>query len=377
MTDTQLDVLTTLDGLGQGVLIFGSDGRHIMENLAARTLLGTDITLIRQKGWEAAQTLLNANKTNPDEMIEVYRDEALKSERPVRFYIYRSGEHIPCWAASVLSQSGEVCTMITIDRPDWTALGNLMHRIRDEINDALYSTQGHIDIITQTIEHHSDSDEVMQLSKRLTGFTRLISTHMSRTGRLMEMLERLENIRTGKLRTILRNRRRRLDLAEFFEDFVEELDELPLVDPETDAHDHRSRLSVDVPDHLEVDTSSTYLTRILHDILRNAIMYSMKATPLRIKAQLKGQNVQIDVTDEGYGIRERERERVFEPFQRARQPQIISEFGYGLSLYLCKHEVEMMNGRLWFESDEGIGTTFSFMLPVWRDVSDAPSSSDT
>jgi two-component system sensor histidine kinase VicK len=70
------------------------------------------------------------------------------------------------------------------------------------------------------------------------------------------------------------------------------------------------------------------------------------------------------VHDDGYGIRESDHDRVFTPFQRARQPQIISEFGYGLAIYLCKHEVEAMNGRIWFDSAEGAGTTFSIALPV-------------
>ena len=115
---------------------------------------------------------------------------------------------------------------------------------------------------------------------------------------------------------------------------------------------------------------------VLQDLLRNAIMYSMKASPIMILAQTSGQNqsVQIDVVDEGYGIRAKEFDRVFSLFERARQPQIMGEFGYGLSLFLCKHEVEAMNGKIWFESEEGVGTTFSFKLPVWRDDS---SLSDT
>ncbi|MEZ4668710.1 MAG: ATP-binding protein [Anaerolineae bacterium] len=88
-------------------------------------------------------------------------------------------------------------------------------------------------------------------------------------------------------------------------------------------------------------------------------MYSMKATPIMIMAHTSTGNVsaQIDVVDEGYGVRAKEFERVFMPFERARQPQIIGEFGYGLSLYLCKQEVEAMNGKVWFESEEGVGTT--------------------
>jgi two-component system sensor histidine kinase SenX3 len=112
-----------------------------------------------------------------------------------------------------------------------------------------------------------------------------------------------------------------------------------------------------------------HLAVILRDLLRNAIMYSLKASPVYIVGHGRDQSVQIDVVDEGYGIRGSEAERVFAPFMRARQPQIVGEFGYGLSLYLCKHEVEAMNGRIWFESEEGVGTTFSLKLPAWRDDS--------
>ena len=52
--------------------------------------------------------------------------------------------------------------------------------------------------------------------------------------------------------------------------------------------------------------------------------------------------------------------------------QIISEFGYGLAMYLCKHEVEAMNGRIWFDSAEGIGTTLSIALPVSSSSSGKP-----
>jgi signal transduction histidine kinase len=61
---------------------------------------------------------------------------------------------------------------------------------------------------------------------------------------------------------------------------------------------------------------------------------------------------------------------VFIPFQRARQPQVIAQFGYGVSLYLAKMEVETMGGRIWFASEEGVGTTFSFKLPLAREQDD-------
>jgi two-component system sensor histidine kinase SenX3 len=103
----------------------------------------------------------------------------------------------------------------------------------------------------------------------------------------------------------------------------------------------------------------------------------MRNTPVTIVvfAGSREATVQIDITDEGCGIRVSEHGRVFTPFQRAQQPQIISEFGYGLSLYLCKCESEAMDGLMWFESQEGSGTTISLRLPAWRDAHAASGSS--
>lgn len=374
--ETKLDINAVLDGLGQGVLIFSSDGRLLHDNLAARTLLGKDFNTIRENGWEAASALFNARQSEPDLMVEQIRERALQEPQPLRFHIYLAGEYVPCWMSAIQSDGGSVQTMVTLDTPDWSAVTAMIDRFRDEMGDAIDSTQGHIELIERTMEQQKSKGDVDALVKRVRGFTRLISIHMHRVGRLNTMLERLEDIRTGKTREVVRQRRRKIDLEDFFEDFAEELDEIMLVDPETESRDHRSRLKVNVEDGLAVSAARGHLTTILQDLLRNAIMYSMKATPVTVTAQRKGTHVQIDMTDEGYGVRDKERERIFTAFQRARQPQIISEFGYGLSLYLCKQEIEAMNGRIWFESKEGIGSTFSFMLPVWQDAPapDAESS---
>jgi len=376
--DKQLNYQSVLDGLGQGVLIFDSEDRLVMDNLAARTLLATDLKLIRASGWSAAATLFNTRPDSSGETANSARKKALESARPVRFHIHRSGEYIPCWAAAVHGTGGEVFTMVTIEAPDWTAMSELMDKFRDEVETAATATQGHTNLITQSLKTTKPGETIEQLSRRITGFVQLIAMHSHRIERLMGLMKRLEAIRTGKLSEEIRVERRKIDLADFIEDYVESLDEIDLIDPETETQDYRARITTSIPDGLLVFASPEKLTAILHDLLRNAIMYSMKATPIIIMAQASAQtqSVQIDVIDEGYGIRAKEFERVFAQFQRARQPQIIGEFGYGLSLYLCKHEVEAMNGKIWFQSEEGVGTTFSFKLPMWREDS-APASSSS
>lgn len=376
--DKQLSAQSILDGLGQGILIFDQADQLVQENLAARTLLGGDLKLIRASGWTAAAALFSSHAA-ASETADAARKRALDSARPVRFRIYRGGEYIPCWASVIYGTNGEEFTLITIEMPDWSALTDLIARFREEVASAAASTQGHTKVIQQSLKATRPGETVEQLSRRIGGFVTLITTHMHRMERLTALFERLERIRTGTLLETIQKEYRRIDLADFIEDLLEGLDETRLLDPETEAQDYRSRIKTSVPEGVYITASSDRLTDILHDILRNAIMYSMKATPIQIVAQAQtgAGTVQIDVIDEGYGVRAKEFERVFAPFERARQPQIIGEFGYGLSLYLCKHEIEAMNGRIWFQSEEGVGTTFSFKLPLWQDDSASRSSSSS
>jgi two-component system, OmpR family, sensor histidine kinase SenX3 len=153
----------------------------------------------------------------------------------------------------------------------------------------------------------------------------------------------------------------------FVEDFLEEMPDDALMDLKQ-SEDIRERLIMDLPKELTVNASPYYLRNILRDLIRNAEMYSPKQTRIMLKAQSvrSGKDVQIDVIDEGYGVRAKYADRVFAPFQRSTQPKFIVEFGYGLGLFCYIAEAEAMNGKLWFESEEGVGSTFSVKIPAWR-----------
>jgi nitrogen-specific signal transduction histidine kinase len=359
---------TLIDGLGQGVLLFDTTGNLVMENASARQMFGADLNALRDGGWNAVAVLFSARANDPNETVEAAREKAEISGKPVHFRTFRSGEYVPCWVSLVRGDDGKQFMMLTIDIPDWSAISEIVEKFTTEVQEAVEATQGHTDIINQSIKRKGDNDTVEAAAKRVTGFTKLISVHMHRVGRLINMLQRLEEMRVGKLTNNMKNGRKKVDLSSFLEDFVEALDSVRLLDPETEQHDYRARVKINVSDGLKANAHSGYLTIVLRDVIRNAIMYSMKATPIQINAKpaTQADMVLIEVVDEGYGVRAKEHEAVFTQFKRARQPQIVAEFGYGLSLYLCKHEVEAMGGRMWFKTEENVGTTFSLTVPIWK-----------
>lgn len=368
----KLELQAVLDALGHGVLIYSNDGRLIQHNIMSATILGADLNLIKSKGWTATSALFDAGLQTDDLNLNAVKEQAMQSDQPIRFKVYRSGAYIPCWATAVHGEDGEVYTLITLDVPDWELVSNVIDRFRSEMREAVDSTVGHMRLIARALETDKEASdktsEAARIARRIGGFTRLVEIHMSRAGRLIKMLDRLQDIRTSRIKDVIRESRKKIDLIDFMEDFIEVLDEVNLLDPESETHDYRARIKTSIREGLSVNASAPYLNSALREIIRNAIMYSLVGTPVTIVALPKGNNVQIDIIDEGYGIRTKENDRIFSAFTRARQPQIIAEFGYGLALYLCKTEIEAMNGRLWFTSKEAVGTTFSIQLPVWKEA---------
>jgi signal transduction histidine kinase len=370
---SSLDFRAVLDALGQGVLLFDSDDHLVLDNLAARGILGPNLVLVRSEGWPACAMLLDARRIDGPTANEV-RTQALRQAEPVRFHTLLAGAYTPCWAAAIYGPGGKVFTMITLERPDWKALNELMATFRNEARMAISSTRGHAELIQQMLTKQTPGMTVEQLAGRVMGFAEIMATHMHRLQLLMDLLHRLEIIRTGQLATNVRMNRNRINFADFVEDFLEELVDEALIDPSR-TDDLRDRLMLQIPGDLQLAASGGHLANILRDLLRNAVLYSPEGTAITLRAtrMQQGNAVQIDVIDEGYGIRAKESDRIFAPFQRARQPQIIGEFGYGLSLYLAKAEVEAMGGRIWYESEENVGSMFSVKLPIWREASEDDS----
>jgi len=328
-----LDFRAILDGLGQGVLIFDTEDRLVLDNVAARTILGANLVLVRAEGWRAAAVLFDAVRDDRPTADEI-RARALRQAEPVRFHTFLSGAYTPCWATAIYGPSGSTYTMITLERPDWSARTELMSTFRAEARMSITSTRGHAELIKQVITKRSPNTTVDQLAKRVGGFADIMAVHMYRLEMLMDLLHRLEVIRTGQLIDIIRANRKAVPLAGFLEDWLEDTAENSLVEAPDPNNDPRERISMDIPDDVVVSASKQHLSSIFRDLLRNSIMYSEPGTPITIRAipSPKTRSIQIDIVDEGYGIRQNETSKVFIPFQRARQPQILAEFGYGLSL---------------------------------------------
>jgi signal transduction histidine kinase len=103
---------------------------------------------------------------------------------------------------------------------------------------------------------------------------------------------------------------------------------------------------------------------VISNLLSNAIKYSPKGKTVEIKCQLTNGMAQVSVKDEGMGIKPEDIEKLFERYYRVNSKHTQTISGFGIGLYLSGEIVERHNGKIWVESQTGIGSTFYFTLPV-------------
>ena len=119
-------------------------------------------------------------------------------------------------------------------------------------------------------------------------------------------------------------------------------------------------------DLLRVSADELKLTQVVLNLLTNAVKFTNAGGTVEVSARVEGEWAQIEVRDTGIGIAEDEQERVFEAFQRGGRDARTSTEGTGLGLTLSKRIVELHGGRMWMQSQLGIGSTFGFAVPLAR-----------
>ena len=103
---------------------------------------------------------------------------------------------------------------------------------------------------------------------------------------------------------------------------------------------------------------------VLANLLSNAIKFTPEGGSIRVAVEANGNEVWVSVRDTGIGIPPREQESIFDRFYQV-EPSLTRRFeGIGLGLSIAKGMVELHGGRIWVESVEGMGSSFTFALPL-------------
>src|SRR6185437_3406201 len=125
---------------------------------------------------------------------------------------------------------------------------------------------------------------------------------------------------------------------------------------------HKIIIEKNIPVQLYADRER--ISQVLSNLLSNAIKYCPYCKQIIVRLEKKGETAICSVKDFGNCINKAQQNKIFERFYRVTGNNLHTYPGLGLGLFIAKEIIERHNGKIWFESEEGKGSTFYFSLPI-------------
>jgi len=137
------------------------------------------------------------------------------------------------------------------------------------------------------------------------------------------------------------------------------------------ASRHGIRLHLDVaPNVRPVQADELRIKQVIVNLLSNAVKFTPDGGRVDVRAQANRSEVLVTVSDTGTGVAAEDRERIFDAFQQGGRTAPTTE-GTGLGLTLSKRIIELHGGRIWLDSEVGVGSTFGFAIPAGAPAAEA------
>ena len=133
------------------------------------------------------------------------------------------------------------------------------------------------------------------------------------------------------------------------------------------AKNKQIEIIFDIPPDIEVYAENNSLQTIIRNLVSNAVKFTPKGGNIHIFAKSNPDNsVEISVNDSGIGMKPAMIENLFKLDVSTSRKGTEGELSTGLGLFICKEFIEKHGGKLWVESQEGKGSTFTFLLPFMQ-----------
>lgn len=239
----------------------------------------------------------------------------------------------------------DISELKRIDRMKSEFVSTVSHELRTPLT----SIRGSLGLITGGIAG--------VLPDKARNLVEIAKNNCERLIRLINDILDSEKIESGKMQFELRP----LDLLPLLEQ--------ALADNQGFAAQHNVKLVLQAPRRaLRANVDGDRLLQVMANLLSNAIKFSPTKGTVRVLLGRHAGRVRVEVGDDGPGIPDEFRKRIFQKFSQADSSDTRQKGGTGLGLNIVKAMLERMEGSIAFDSRVNVGTTFYFELPEWREA---------
>ena len=342
-----------LTSIVDGVVVNGAGGQTILVNPAAERILG-----------KSAEELIGLDFRVPFSVFEEQgRDEAVDAmeaflgtpvagvHKVFKMPLEVDSRVIHAHLSPVMTQRGDFLGVVTVlrditkeveaDRTKNEFVSNVSHELRTPMT----AIKGYTDLLF--------TGAVGPINEEQERFLAIIKNNADRLTALINDLLDISRVDTGRVRFVPQP----VQIGDVISDVVNAL--------ACEAQAKTQTLTYEVVAGLpDLMGDRNRLNQVLTNLVGNAIRYTPENGDVEVLAYLVESAVRVDVRDSGIGISPEDLGRIFERFYRADHPMVREAGGSGLGLSIARMFVEMHGGRLWVESEEGKGSTFTLILPV-------------
>jgi PAS domain S-box-containing protein len=348
-----------LEAVADGVLVTDPDNKITFVNSSTERVLGLAAEQVRDQPLEnfvglfgkAAQTwmqTIHAWSENPasHQPGDTYAEQlTLENGRVVLVHLAPV-----IWRNEFLGTVSifrDITHEVEVDRLKSEFVATVSHELRTPMT----SIKGYVDILLM--------GAAGALNETQTHFLDIVRANTDRLSVLVNDLLDISRIEAGRVTLAIQP----LDLREIAEDIIADLLR------RSQEEKRPMAVNLDAPPHLPpVRGDQERVRQILDNLVDNAYHYTPANGQIQIRIHQEGNEVQVDVQDNGIGIDLADQERIFDRFYRGEHPLVLETPGTGLGLSIVQQLVEMHHGRIWMTSKgiPGEGSTFSFTLPVYE-----------
>lgn len=326
------------ENMSEGILILGPHGEILSYNKSSLDLLGVDVEDRKKQVLDEPALSLIDSEAFREGITKALEGKSYQAILPVG---ERSCRFLANPVMKGRSVSGAVVIILDVTqgengermRKEFTS--NVSH----ELKTPLTSIYGVADMLTTGIVKEKD----------VAGFAQNIKDEASRLISLINDIIKLSLLDEGAVT----EEKQVIDVLERAENVADMLSGVA----------KKTGVIVSVSgQHVKIEGKEHLVDEIIYNICDNAIKYNKEHGTVEITVKNIGQRCVLTVKDSGIGIKDCDKERIFERFYRVDKSRSKKTGGTGLGLSIVKHAVQYMGGEIKVESTENIGTIITVLL---------------
>ena len=346
-----------LSSIGDAVMACDKDGRVMLFNGVACALTGFSIQEVIGQHYDRFLKFIKESDGKPG---NDFISDAIKIGQQTKManhtlLITKDGQKIPVAdsAAPVKDGKGEIIGCVVVFR-DVTHEREIDRAKTEFVSLASHQLRTPLTGIEWTIELFSKKEKLTEDGKKYLDDIHFSAKRLSNLVKLLLNVSRIESGRVGVTPKLL-------DLVELINGYAREYQMLC---------DKKQLVLVfeKHPKKLAATSDKDLLGYIVQNLLGNAIEYTPIGGKIEVSLEAKENSAIFAVRDTGIGIPKELDKRIFEKFFRAPNAVAAKPDGSGLGLYIVAESAKLLGGKIWFESEEGKGSTFYVELPLVSQV---------